>query len=36
MLIRVSGTLQNPDISREALPGVNQALQQLQDRRSSK
>ena len=30
MLIRVGGTLQNPDMRREAFPGVNQALQSLQ------
>ena len=29
MLIHVGGTLQNPETSREALPAVNQALQQL-------
>jgi hypothetical protein len=28
--IRVGGTLQNPETSREAFPGVNQALQRLQ------
>jgi hypothetical protein len=33
MLIRVRGPLQNPTIDKEALPGMNQALQQLQDRR---
>jgi hypothetical protein len=31
--IHVGGTLQNPDIRKEAFPAVNQALQQLQDRR---
>jgi hypothetical protein len=31
MLIHVSGTLQNPETRREALPAVNQALQQLRD-----
>jgi hypothetical protein len=34
MLIHVGGNLQNPDIRKEAFPGVNQALQQLQDRRA--
>ena len=29
MLIHVDGTLQNPETRREALPGVNHALQQL-------
>ena len=29
MLIHVDGTLQNPETRREALPAVNQALQQL-------
>jgi hypothetical protein len=33
MLVRVRGTLQTPDISSEALPAVNQALQQLQEKR---
>jgi len=28
-LIHVDGTLQNPETRREALPGVNRALQQL-------
>lgn len=32
MVIHVGGTIQNPDIRKEAMPGVNQALQQLQDR----
>ncbi|NQU19960.1 MAG: AsmA-like C-terminal region-containing protein [Candidatus Nealsonbacteria bacterium] len=31
MRIHVGGTLQNPDTRTEAFPGVNQALQQLQD-----
>ncbi len=31
MLIRVGGTLQNPVTRKEAFPGVNQALQQLQN-----
>ena len=31
MLIHVGGTLQNPETRREALPAVNQALQQLRD-----
>ncbi|MFZ5832869.1 MAG: hypothetical protein ACOY3P_22510 [Planctomycetota bacterium] len=30
MVIHVGGTLQNPETRREAFPGVNQALQQLQ------
>ena len=30
MLIHVDGTLQNPETRKEAFPGVNQALQQLQ------
>lgn len=30
MLLHVGGTLQNPEVSREAFPGVNQALQQFQ------
>ncbi len=30
MLVRVGGTLQAPEVSKEAFPGVNQALQQLQ------
>jgi hypothetical protein len=30
LLIHVDGTLQNPQIRREAFPGVNQALEQLQ------
>ncbi len=30
MLIHVTGTLQNPETHREAFPGVNKALQQLQ------
>jgi hypothetical protein len=33
MLIRVRGTLQNPTIDKEALPAMNQAIQQLQERR---
>ena len=33
--IHVGGTLQNPDIRKEALPGLNHALQQLQDRGST-
>ena len=33
MLIRVRGPLQNPNIDQVALPAMNQALQQLQDRR---
>lgn len=33
MLIHVNGTLQNPEMRREALPGLNQALQQLQEER---
>ena len=33
--IHVGGTLQNPDIRKEALPGLNHALQQLQDRGSA-
>lgn len=35
MLIHVGGTLQNPEMRREALPGLNQALQQLQDDREA-
>ena len=31
MLIHVDGTLQNPETSREALPAVNHALQQIRD-----
>ena len=31
MLIHVDGTLQNPETRKEALPAVNQALQQLRD-----
>ena len=31
MQIRVGGTLQNPETRKEAFPGVNQALQQLQN-----
>ena len=34
MLIHVGGTLQNPETRKEAFPGVNQALQQLQERRA--
>ena len=30
LLVHVGGTLQNPEISKQALPGLNQALQQLQ------
>ena len=30
MLIHVTGTLQNPEMRKEAFPGVNQAIQQLQ------
>ncbi len=30
MLIHVTGTLQNPEMKKEAFPGVNQAIQQLQ------
>ena len=30
MLIHVDGTLANPQIHREAFPGVNQVLEQLQ------
>ena len=33
MLIRVRGPLQNPDIDKEALPGLNQAVHPLQDRK---
>jgi hypothetical protein len=33
--IHVGGTLQNPEIRKEAFPGVNHALQQLQDRGSA-
>jgi len=33
MLIHVNGTLQNPVTVREAFPGVNHALQQLQGER---
>jgi len=33
MLIHVDGTLQNPETRKEAFPGVNQALQQLQGER---
>jgi hypothetical protein len=33
MLIRVRGSLQNPDIDQVALPAMNQALQQFQDRK---
>ena len=32
MLIRVRGPLQNPDIDKEALPGLNQAVHPLQER----
>jgi hypothetical protein len=35
MQINVRGTLQNPDIQKEAFPGVNHALQQLQDHGSA-
>lgn len=35
MLIHVGGTLQNPEMRREALPGLNQALQQLQEDREA-
>ncbi len=35
MLIHVAGTLQNPEMRREALPGLNQALQQLQEDREA-
>ena len=30
LLIHVDGTLQNPQVRREAFPGVNQVLEQLQ------
>jgi hypothetical protein len=30
LLVHVGGTLQNPETSKQALPGLNQALQQLQ------
>lgn len=33
MLIRVRGPLQNPDIDKEALPALNQAVHPLQDRK---
>jgi hypothetical protein len=33
MRIRVRGTLQNPDIDKEALPALNQAVHPLQDRK---
>ncbi len=33
MLIHVGGTLQKPEVRRQAFPGVNQALQQLQAQR---
>ena len=33
MVIHVTGPIQNPEIREEAMPGVNQALQQLQERR---
>jgi hypothetical protein len=33
MLLHVSGPLQKPDVERINLPGVNQALQQLQERK---
>ena len=33
MQIRVTGNLQNPDIRQEVLPGVNQALKNLQENR---
>ncbi len=35
LLIHVGGTLQNPEMRREALPGLNQALQQLQEDREA-
>jgi hypothetical protein len=31
--VHVGGTLQNPDVRKEAFPGVNQAIQQFQERR---
>jgi hypothetical protein len=31
MLIHVGGTLQNPETRKEALPAVNQALQQIRE-----
>jgi hypothetical protein len=34
MVIHVGGNIQNPDIRKEAMPGVNQALQNLQGRAS--
>ncbi len=34
MVIHVGGNIQNPEIRKEAMPGVNQALQNLQGRAS--
>jgi hypothetical protein len=34
MLIHVDGTLQNPETRKDVFPGVNQALQQLQDKKA--
>lgn len=36
MSIKVTGTLQNPEMKREAFPGVNQALQNLQAERQQR
>ena len=33
MQIRVTGNIQDPHIDREAFPGVNQALKNLQDQK---